>query len=276
MTAITRHSAAGISYLRCDGGGPMPIVLLHGIGSNAHSFEPLMTALDGSYPTLAWDAPGYGESKPLRVQWPDASRYAEALDRLIARLKITRFILVGHSLGCLMAARYAVMKKEKLAALVLISPATGYHSPPGCTLPPSVAKRIEELDRLGPEKFAAKRAWALLADGSQRADVLEAVRSAMAAVRRPGYDQAARLLATGFIFDDAGKIEVPAAVIKGKKDYATTFWNAHFVYNYVQRISPRYYFRIIDDAGHAVCQEQPAEVARLIVDFVEERVVADA
>ena len=106
MTAITRHTAASISYLRCEGGGPMPVVLLHGIGSNAESFEPLMQALDGTYPTLAWDAPGYGDSKPLKVQWPDASHYAAALDRLLTRLKIARCVLVGHALGCLMAARW--------------------------------------------------------------------------------------------------------------------------------------------------------------------------
>ena len=34
---------------------------LHGIGSNAQSFAPLMQAFAGEHPTLAWDAPGYGE-----------------------------------------------------------------------------------------------------------------------------------------------------------------------------------------------------------------------
>ena len=89
MTTIARHSAAGISYLRCEGGGPMPIVLLHGIGSNAQSFEPLMKALDARLPVLAWDAPGYGDSKPLKLEWPDASDYAAALDRLLFDLNIS-------------------------------------------------------------------------------------------------------------------------------------------------------------------------------------------
>jgi pimeloyl-ACP methyl ester carboxylesterase len=276
MTTITRHSAAGISYLRCEGGGPMPMVLLHGIGSNAHSFEPLMKALDGIYPTLAWDAPGYGDSKPLKLQWPDASRYAAALDRLLTRLKISRCVLVGHSLGCLIAARYALIAKDKVAALALISPAAGYASPPGCTLPPPIAKRLEDLDRLGPEQFAAKRAWKLLADGSDRPDVLQAVERAMAAVRRPGYDQAARLLATGNLLRDAAQIEMPAAVIKGKLDYATFFLNAHAVYQHLEKSSPRTFFRVIDDAGHAICQEQPAEVARVLVEFVEDKVASHA
>ena len=44
MTTIVRHSAEGLSYLSCDGGGDVPLVLLHGIGSNAHSFEPTGTS----------------------------------------------------------------------------------------------------------------------------------------------------------------------------------------------------------------------------------------
>ena len=81
MTEIARRMAAGLSYLARDGAG-IPIVLLHGIGSNAQSFEPLMRALDR--PALAWDAPGYGASEPLAAQWPDASDYAAAVDRWLA------------------------------------------------------------------------------------------------------------------------------------------------------------------------------------------------
>ena len=276
MSAITQHFNVGTSYLRCDGGGPMPIVLLHGIGSNAHSFAPLMAALNCAYPTLAWNAPGYAESTPLDIEWPDASDYAEALDRLLRHLNMTRCILVGHSLGCLMAARYAVTLKQKVAALILISPATGYRSPQGCALPSAVAKRIEELDRLGPDEFAAQRASGLLADGADRPDVLEAVRSAMAAVRRPGYDQAARLLATGNIFEDAAKVEVPAAVINGDKDHVTPAARGQLLSEALQVSSSRHFFRIIRDAGHAVCQEQPAEVARATIEFLESKVPVHA
>jgi pimeloyl-ACP methyl ester carboxylesterase len=276
MTPIVQRRAKGLSYLSCDGSGTMPVVLLHGIGSNASSFEPLMAAFEARYPTLAWNAPGYGDSRPLAVKWPDASDYAAALDRLLAHLEIGRCVLVGHSLGCLIAARYALVAPARVAALVLISPAVGYRAQKGGALPPQVASRIEELDRLGPEKFAAKRAWALLADGSTRTDILRAVERAMAAVRRPGYDQAARLLATGRLFDDAVKIEVPAAVILAWKDYVTPPGNGHFVYAALQRSSPRHAFRMIADAGHAVCQEQPAEVARTIVEFVESKADAHA
>jgi pimeloyl-ACP methyl ester carboxylesterase len=269
MTGIVHASANGVSYLRCDGRGAVPVVLLHGIGSNAESFEPLMAALSGRYATLAWNAPGYGCSAPLAVEWPDASDYAAAVNRLLAQLQIGRCVLVGHSLGNLIAARYAVDVPEQIAALILISPALGYRAKKGGALPPPVAARIEELDRLGAKAFAAKRAPGLLADPSARPEVLRAVERAMAGVRRPGYDQAARLLAGGRLLDDAAKITVPAAVIVGSDDRVTPIGNGHFAFAALQGSSPRHAFRTIANAGHAVCQEQPADVARAIVEFIE-------
>ena len=276
MTAITQRSGAGLSYLACEGSGATPIVLLHGIGSYAQSFAPLMQAFDGRHPLLAWDAPGYGGSQPLAIEWPDASDYAAALNRLLAHLEPSRCILVGHSLGVLIAARFAVVSPRRIAALVLISPALGYGAEKGGALPPSVASRIEELDRLGPEKFAAARAPGLLADPAALPDVLQAVERAMAAIRRPGYDQAARLLAGGRLLDDAAKLEVATAVLVGAQDRITPPANARRVFDALHGPSQRRVYREIPAAGHAVCQEQPAEVARAIAEFVENKANAHA
>ncbi len=274
MTAIAQRSATGLSYLARDGGGGTPVVLIHGIGSNAHSFTPLMQALDARYPVLAWDAPGYGDSQPLPAVWPDASDYAAALNRWLAGLGVLRCVLVGHSLGALIAARFALASRGRIAALFLVSPALGHGTEKGDALPPAVATRIDELDRLGAEKFAAARAGGLLADPASRPDVLAMVEHAMAAVRRPGYDQAARLLAGGALIEDAAKVDVPTAVIVGTQDRITPPANARRVFAALR--GPGHVYREIADAGHAVCQERPAEVARAIVEIVESRANAHA
>jgi pimeloyl-ACP methyl ester carboxylesterase len=267
MTAIVQRSPTGLSYIARDGGDGLPIVLLHGIGSNGQSFAPLMEAFDARSPMLAWDAPGYGGSQPLSVDWPDASDYAAALSRLLASLGTSRCILIGHSLGCLIAARFALVSSRKIAALFLISPALGYGAGKGGALPAGVASRIDELDRLGPEKFATARAPGLLADPAARPDVLRAVERAMAAVRRPGYDQAVRLLANGRLLDDVAKLEVPTAILVGAQDRVTPPANCRRAFDALP-MSSRLTYREIPDAGHAVCQEQPAEVARAIAEMV--------
>jgi pimeloyl-ACP methyl ester carboxylesterase len=276
MNEMAPGMAAGLSYLARGGGGDTPIVLLHGIGSNAQSFEPLIRVLSARHRVVAWDAPGYGRSQPLAVTWPDASDYAAALDRLLVGLDVARCVLLGHSLGTLIAARFAMLWPERVAALVLASPALGHGTDKGDALPPAVAGRIEELDRLGAEGFAAARAPRLVADPVARPDVLRAVELAMAAVRRPGYDQAARLLAGGRLLDDAAAIHIPTAVLVGTQDRITPPANARRVYDALGGAAPRRAYREIADAGHAVCQEQPAEVARLIVETAENEANAHA
>lgn len=276
MSALVERSAAGLSYLATEGSRTLPIVLLHGIGSNAGSFAPLMRALDAGYRTLAWNAPGYGASQPLGIEWPDASDYATALNRLLGQLDIARCILVGHSLGCLIAARFALVSRRRVAALVLISPALGHGAEKGAQLPDGVARRVEELDRLGPEKFAATRAPSLVADPAARPDVVQAVERAMADVRRPGYDQAARLLAVSRIVDDAVKLEVPTTVIVGARDRITPPANVRRVFDALRQGSVRHAYREVANAGHAICQEQPAEIAQAIVEIVEHEANAHA
>jgi len=276
MSALVERTAAGFSCLVREGGDAIPIVLLHGIGSNAQSFAPLMRIFDARHPMMAFDAPGYGSSEPLTIEWPDASDYAAALDRLLVELGVARCVLVGHSLGCLMSARYALVAPKKVATLVLISPALGYGAEKGTPLPAGAARRVEELDRLGPAKFAAERAPGLVANPATQPDVVQAVEQAMAAVRRPGYDQAARLLAVGRILDDAAKLEMPAAVLVGAHDRITSPANCRRAFDALPGGAPRHVYQEIPDAGHAVCQEQPAAVARAITEIVQSKANAHA
>jgi pimeloyl-ACP methyl ester carboxylesterase len=276
MNEISQRFGGGFSYLARAGAGGMPIVLLHGIGSNASSFASFMQTFDARYPIFAWDAPGYGGSTPLAADWPDVSDYVEAVNRWLDQLEIARCAVAGHSLGTLIAARLALSSPSRVAALFLLSPALGYGAAKGDALPPAVAARLTELDRLGPEGFAAARAPSLLADPGARADVLQDVERAMAAVRRPGYDQAARLLAGGRLLADAANIRVPAAVLVGAQDRITPPASARRVFDALQESSPQPVYREIADAGHALCQEQPAEVARVIAEIVENKANAHA
>jgi len=257
MTEIAQRSAAGLSYLVCGDDGGMPIVLLHGIGSNAQSFVPLIRAFEGGHRLLAWDAPGYGGSQPLAADWPDASDYATALHRLMSHLDVSRCILVGHSLGALIAARFALAAPRRVATLFLISPALGYGTEKGNPLPSAVAARIDELDRLGPEEFAAARAPGLVADAAMRPHVVQLVERSMAAVRRPGYDHAARLLAGGRLLDDAAKLDVPTAVIVGAQDRITPPANARRLFDVLQGSTQPRHLRGVAGAGEGNRQGAP-------------------
>lgn len=93
-------------------------VLLHGIGLNAHGFDPALLALDA--PALALDLPGHGRS-----DWRDDANYSPAPLAADVAIALDRFApapatLVGHSLGGLTAMLIAVARPEAIRRLVVV------------------------------------------------------------------------------------------------------------------------------------------------------------
>lgn len=240
------------ALLRKHGTG-LPALLLHGIGSDALTWQGVMERLPHA---IAWDAPGYGASAPVEAPRPTPEDYAARL----AELDLPRAVVVGHSLGCLFAARYALRQPARVAALVLLSPALGYAVPPGATLPDAVQARIDDLHALGPAAFAEKRAPRLVA----RAEALPGVRRAMAAVNPAGYAQAVHALAAGDLLADAALLDLPVLVAVGDADVATPPANAQRLHTVLRH--PIGAARIIPGSGHALPQEDPAATAALVME----------
>jgi pimeloyl-ACP methyl ester carboxylesterase len=272
IAGLTRGTAAGIELLRRPGkGSARAMVLLHGIGSNAASWIPLMQRLDHGIDVVAWNAPGYGGSTALISSTPIPGDYASALLRLLDTLDIPAPILVGHSLGALFAGSFAASFPHRLSALALVSPAIGYGVAPGAPLPPQVQDRIDDLDRLGAADFAAKRAARLVSDPQARPHVVAEVSRAMAAVRRDGYAQAVRALGAGDLVADARTIAAPAIVAVGRQDVITPPANARTVRDALRHVVS---YDEIDDAGHALPQERPEMLAPILMNLAKEHAVA--
>ena len=82
------------------------------------------------------------------------------------------------------------------------------------------------------------------------------------------------MLAGGRMLDDAAQIDVPTAVFIGSKDTITPP-SARRVFEAL-RPSAREAFEEFAGAGHAICQEQPAAVARAITAIVGHKAAAYA
>ncbi|MGL4219784.1 MAG: alpha/beta fold hydrolase, partial [Shewanella sp.] len=98
-----------------------PLILaLHGWLDNANSFEPLADYLS-DYQILAIDWPGHGFSahRPghYPLHWID---YLYDLDALLAVLPQKPQVIMGHSLGGIVASAYTAAFPEKVNKLILI------------------------------------------------------------------------------------------------------------------------------------------------------------
>lgn len=105
------------------------MLIVHGLGEHAWRYDPVATRLnDWGFAVRAYDQYGHGESMGQRGALPSKDRLlqdlAEVVDESRARMHATTpLIVLGHSMGGLVAARFAALQLRRIEGLVLSSPA---------------------------------------------------------------------------------------------------------------------------------------------------------
>jgi len=113
-----------------QGQGEDVLLLIHGLGANAKSWMKNIPALAEKFRVLALDLPGYGKSDKGYYQY-SMDFYADVVSELLAALSVERATLVGHSMGGQISMFTALKYPDKVARLVLISPAGFERFTPG-------------------------------------------------------------------------------------------------------------------------------------------------
>lgn len=227
------------------------IVLLHGISSGAPSWEPLAHNLPG-FRLLAWDAPGYGKSAVLKTDHPTAADYADRLNEWLVALNVNKVMLVGHSLGALVASALVARHGARIASVILADPARGYKHQPEDERDQVYRSRWPALIELGTDAFAMERAPRLLrADPEPSA--LTRVQAGMRRLNIDGFKAASWLLANDDLTDwwPPGT-NLPARILCGEQDTITT---PEIVEALATELSLPY--RCIARAGHASYLDAP-------------------
>ena len=99
---------------------PQTVLCLHGLTRNHKDFEPMIEVMKGDRRYIAWDTRGRGRS----ARDPDPTNYnidvyASDVLKLIDHLDLSRFAIVGTSMGGLIAMRLMMLIPDKITGLVL-------------------------------------------------------------------------------------------------------------------------------------------------------------
>jgi pimeloyl-ACP methyl ester carboxylesterase len=106
-----------------DSGHGPPVVMIHGIASSSVTFERLIPLVEPHHRVITIDLLGFGESPAPADAEYTIGEHAAALRRTIRDLRLGEpFVLVGHSMGALIATRFAALEPRRVAKLVLVSP----------------------------------------------------------------------------------------------------------------------------------------------------------
>jgi pimeloyl-ACP methyl ester carboxylesterase len=111
---------SSLAFTRSGAGAPL--VLLHGLGSSRHAWDPVVPALAERFDVLTVDLPGFGDSEPLPAQIePMPAALAAAVAGLLQDLGITNPHIAGNSLGGWVALELAHI--SPVTSLALLAPA---------------------------------------------------------------------------------------------------------------------------------------------------------
>lgn len=115
----------GVRLAVADDGEGVPVVLLHGLTATRRYVVMGSRSLERSgHRVVAYDARGHGASSPAMS--PDAYGYPELADDLRAvmdEMEIERAVIAGASMGAHTLLRFALDAPDRVAALVVITPA---------------------------------------------------------------------------------------------------------------------------------------------------------
>ncbi len=104
-----------------------PVIFVHGNVSSSIFWEETMLALPPRYRAIAPDLRGFGDSETAPV---DATRgmrdFADDLHALVEALKLSRFHLVGWSMGCGVGMQYIIDHPAEVRSFTMISPMSPY------------------------------------------------------------------------------------------------------------------------------------------------------
>ncbi|GAB3183051.1 alpha/beta fold hydrolase [Hydrogenophaga aquatica] len=240
------------------------LVFLHGIGGGSAGWHHQQQAFaQQGYHTLAWEMPGYGRS-PLIAPY-DFPGLAEALRRMLDAARVERAILIGHSLGGMVALQAWTVMPERIQAMVLAatSPAFGHGS--GDFQQQFLAQRLAPLDAGQTLAQVAERLVPAMAAPNASAASLAEAKACMGAIPPASYRAALQALVTFEQRAALPTITVPTLCLAAEHDRTAA---PSVMQRMAARIPGAQYVEIAG-AGHLVNFERPDAFNAAVADFLD-------
>ena len=244
---------------------PLPLVLLHGMGSTAAVWLPQLEHFGRTRYTLAWTMPGYGASAPLKggLGW-DA--LADALAALCDAHALPRIHLLGHSIGGMVAQAFARRHPGRVASLVLSASSAGFGQASAAWKADFLRQREEPLARHATFAEAApallERFCAPCIAPGMRALAVHAASS----IEKQAYLDAMRLLLTFDGAADLGRLARPVLLVAGGDDQQAPLKAQQRL---LERLSQGRLV-VLDGLNHMANLEAPPRFNACIEDFLLE------
>jgi 3-oxoadipate enol-lactonase len=243
-----------------QGDGP-PIVFVHGLGATSNVWHAQRTTLSKYFRVITYDRSGSGRSQRARDSY-SIEAWADELAGLLDHLAVPAAIVVGHSLGSMVAQRFAGKHPDRTKALIL----AGGEAALGPEARKVLTERARAIEAHG--LGAVVDAWlaGVLCAATREANAaLAGLTRAMFLANDAGtYALHCLALCDGDVCGDQRNISCPTLLTVGDQDVVTPLsWQQQ-----IAAAIPNSRIRIIPNTGHMTMLEAPAVFNTVLMDFL--------
>jgi pimeloyl-ACP methyl ester carboxylesterase len=248
-----------------------PLVLIHGLGSAATAFKPIIPALAQSFRVITVDLPGHGQSAYNKAQAMDPKSLGRAVfESVESKYGINEFHVAGNSLGGWIALEMAADKPERIESLTALAPAGLWLKPASGRVPSEaqsyyIAKVLRPLIRVGLHAIALRKiGYSNVSPKWQELSYEICYDSAYAMGHATGYFPAWDGM-LGRRFEAHVPESVPVTILFGDTD--NTLPHPH---SQERSLAPAHSsWVVIDNCGHAPMWDYPDLIAKIIKETTE-------
>jgi 2-hydroxy-6-oxonona-2,4-dienedioate hydrolase len=236
-----------------------PLVLVHGYLGGSQQWAGEIEALKGHFDVIAVDLPGYGQSHQMTAP-TEIAEHARAVLAHLDALGVSRFHLLGHSMGGMIVQEMVSQAPDRVDRLVLF--ATG----PQGSIPgrfETMARSRERLAADGVEHTARRISamWLLDKEASPQYEALAALacqaseQAALAGLwAMEGWDGRDRLAA----------VRQPTLVVWGDGDRSYGWPQIEALWRGI----PKAALAVLPSCSHAAHLERPGLLHSILIDFL--------
>ena len=234
------------------------VIMLHGAGSNGHSWHNQVSHLGRGHSPISIDLPAHGRSSGVEGL-KTVQEYSDFVIRFMDALGIKSALIAGRSMGGAIAMDMAVRYPARVDAIVPVVTAARFNIPPA---------RIDALRAV----TMGRAPQAFVTDGYSPITVkdrFEIVREGwMEQIQTDPRVRYTDMLACTLcdLREQIAQISQPTLILAGADDPVTTPADAEFIHGRIRGSR----LRVIPGAGHFLPNEQAAETNSAVESFLAE------
>lgn len=250
-----------VAYVEQGDASGLPVIFLHGYTDSWHSFETVLGSLPRNIRAIALSQRGHGNSeKPEQNYSP--KQFAADLALFMKELRIPKAVIVGHSMGGMIAQRFTLDFPDLTRGLVIVGSAAAFDNNEGVR---EFEKQVQMLNDPVDTIFAREFQKATLYKPIDEQYFSALVNESLKLPARVWKLTLAELVKQNFA-GELHKINKPTLIVWGDQDGFCL--RPH--QDVLQRSIRNSRLIVFEGTGHAVHWEEPKKFANSLLEFISQ------